>query len=124
MRLILYCSQTSDYLSDLGSRLRDRLAGHEVLLLNNLPDLHRALTHLDAGPQAACLIMADQPEMQSILDLGHLLETTRLAVVVPDERDNTLSLAHRMKPRYLTSCQETESLADVLERMAGTALLT
>lgn len=121
MRLILYCSHSRDCLSDLGDRLRDRLAGHEVLLLNNLPDLHRTLTHLDPGPQAACLIMADQPEMQSILDLGHLLEATRLAVVVPDERDNTLSLAHRLKPRYLTASTESDNLLAVLERMADAA---
>jgi hypothetical protein len=103
--------------------LRERLGVQEVMFLDSLEELRKVLACPNPRPQTACLVISDQDELLEIMELRHLMESLRLALVVPDDGDQTLRLAHRLRPRYLTAGKEFSDLAAVLERMAGSGAI-
>jgi hypothetical protein len=78
--------------------------------LQNPPDL----------PFVVVLLAGERNELSDFRSIDHLLGGTRLILVLPDQAEETLRTAHRLRPRYLTYADSDFSdLAQVIKKMAG-----
>jgi hypothetical protein len=78
--------------------------------LQNPPDL----------PFVVVLLAGERNELLDFRSIDHLLGGTRLILVLPDQAEETLRTAHRLRPRYLTYADSDFSdLAQVIKKMAG-----
>ena len=66
------------------------------------------------------LLLTDRKKFMEILSIQHWLEGSRLVLIVPDQEEETLKAAHRLRPRFLTYPENDFSeLLRVLNRMAA-----
>lgn len=50
----------------------------------------------------AVLVSETQQDLQELLEVRELLEDASVIMVLPDEKQETLAMAHRMRPRFIT----------------------
>jgi hypothetical protein len=66
------------------------------------------------------LVLTDRKELLEILSIRHWLEGSRLILIVPDQEEETLKAAHRLRPRFLTYLENDFSqVLRVLNKMAA-----
>jgi hypothetical protein len=66
------------------------------------------------------LLIADREDFLEIYSIEPLLHGTRLILIVPDQEEETLKTAHRLRPRFLTYLENDFSeLLRVLNKMAA-----
>jgi hypothetical protein len=66
----------------------------------------------------AVLIAADREELSGFLKLKDLLSYVKLILIVPDQDDETLTNAHKLRPRFLSfSMNDFSEAASVLAKM-------
>ncbi len=86
-----------------------RTLGSFLHRLQNPPDL----------PFVVVLLAGERNELSDFRSIDHLLGGTRLILVLPDQAEETLRTAHRLRPRYLTYADSDFSdLAQVIKKMA------
>jgi len=80
--------------------------------------LHR-LQH-PAGNFLVILLLASLDELREILSVRYLLEASRLVLVLPDQDQETLKAAHRLRPRFLTYLySDFSDLVKVIGKMSA-----
>ena len=68
----------------------------------------------------AVLIAADKDELLNLLNLKDLLSYVKLILIVPDQDDDTLTNAHKLRPRFISfSKSDFSDAALVLAKMIG-----
>jgi len=64
------------------------------------------------------LLLGSPEDFLDVLAIRHLFRGVRTIVVVPDTQDETIAMAHRLRPRYLTYIDGNFSgLSTVVEKM-------
>ncbi|MDI6854215.1 MAG: hypothetical protein QME75_11515 [Deltaproteobacteria bacterium] len=68
----------------------------------------------------AIFVAADRRALRQLLSLKEFLRRIRVILVLPDEEEETIALAHRLKPRYLCYLEDNCSeLGQVVSKMLG-----
>ena len=81
----------------LSARLRKPFEGEKVVVL---------------------LLPADRDDLQAIMTIQYLLENVRAVVVAPNQEAETISMAHMLRPRFLTYAgEDLRTLTSVLYKM-------
>jgi hypothetical protein len=77
-------------------------------------DRYRTVELLGAGLRKlafhctiAVIVASDKDELREISSLRPLLWGLRTIVVLPDEDDETVSLAHALRPRFVSGCGDS-----------------
>jgi hypothetical protein len=66
------------------------------------------------------LLLADAEDFLDVLAMRHLFRDVRMIVIVPDTQDETIAMAHRLRPRYLTYIDGNFSgLSTVVDKMVA-----
>jgi hypothetical protein len=77
-------------------------------------------------PQAepvVILIAADRQALRQLLSLKGFLRRIRIILVLPDDEEETIAMAHRLNPRYLCYLEDNCSeLGLVVSKMLGHSL--
>jgi hypothetical protein len=79
--------------------------------------LHR-LQHPPEISFVVVVFAVGEEELWNLYGLRLLLEGTRLILVLPDQEEETLKAAHRLRPRYITYADnDFTDLIGVIQRM-------
>lgn len=91
---------------EAGDRLVNMLAptipGNDLIVFQNFQDVSRLLRHLENKPRVAVLAAGNQKELEELSFLRPFLRDTQIILLLPDGEVETLSLAHRWRPRFVT----------------------
>jgi len=72
----------------------------------------------DGETVVVLLLPANRDELQRIISIQHLLENVRAIVVAPNQEAETVSMAHMLRPRFLTYAgEDLRTLTSVLYKM-------
>jgi len=78
--------------------------------------LHRLYDH----DTIVLLRARDREELLRIVSLRDLLQGLRVILLLPDREEETISLAHRLRPRFLSNSESDFSdTMSVLQKMIG-----
>lgn len=94
---------------------------HKTEILHTLGGFFDALTHSADREAVAVALLASSEELEALLPLREISMDIPLILVLPDSRPETISLGHRLRPRFLGFLQNdfsevTAVLAEVLKR--------
>jgi hypothetical protein len=67
----------------------------------NSQDLQKRLRQTPHASTLVILCPADRRELQELTGLSALFDDLDLILIVPDDEDETIALAHRLRPRFL-----------------------
>lgn len=89
-----------------------------VEICRNVATLSRRLRQPSWESSIAVLAVTDKPQLCQLLDLSALLKDLPLILIIPDADRQTLSLGHKLYPRFLaTRDGDTDELATILTKM-------
>ncbi|MBN2265584.1 MAG: hypothetical protein JW775_07210 [Candidatus Aminicenantes bacterium] len=80
--------------------------------------LSEKLRRLHEQESLVVVVVCDKEDLVDLVSLREILHRFRLVLVLPDAEETTISLAHRLRPNYLTYVDSPPGeLRAVLERM-------
>ncbi|MHC1744927.1 MAG: hypothetical protein AB9873_18135 [Syntrophobacteraceae bacterium] len=86
-------------------------------------DLDSFSTRLCAFPSCMSIVVllaATREDLAELRSIKHLLEDTRILLVLPDGDPETVRMAHELTPRFLTYLDgDFSDLSAVLKKMTG-----
>jgi len=124
MRVLFYASKNDDTVNHLRkmieSILKERKLDNNLKTYQAIESLSRTLQIPEDEPAIAVLIAHDRHELFKICSIRYLLRDLRLILILPDEQDETISIGHLLRPRFLTYIDSNlEAVVDVLTKMLG-----
>lgn len=100
--------------------LRTLIPEEGIEVFRSLEDLSGRLRRLCGNDTIVLLRAGDRQELSRIVSLCDLFQRLRVILLVPDREDETISLAHRLRPRFLGSGENDFSdTMGVLRKMIG-----
>jgi hypothetical protein len=91
---------------------------HRPERLLSVAQLAERLRPLNNKPGLVLLALPDKFTLRQVLRLDVLLRPFRVVLILPDGEDDTVNLAHRLRPRYVTDFDcESRDLCSVLSHM-------
>jgi len=119
MNVILYVPNSGR--DDIQQRIEDMIPGKGLKIYKTLEGLSERL-HQPIDPETILIIVArSQEKLSEIFPLRRVLGDVRTVVVAPDQDPKTVSLAHQLRPRFLTYVNsDFGDLVAVLQKMIET----
>lgn len=118
---ILFYSSTSE---ECGRRIEEGLSTlvpeETVEVYRSIDDLANRLHRLLDGDAIAILQPRAREELLNIVSIKDLLQDVRIILLLPDREEETISLAHRLRPRFLSYTNaDLSDVFAVLSKMLG-----
>ena len=116
MSVILYVPNSNQ--NDIRQRIEGLIPEKGLKVYKTLEGLLERL-HRPIDPETILIIVASSREkLSEVLSLRRALGDVRTVVVAPDQDPKTVSLAHQLRPRFLTYANaDLDGLAAVLQKM-------
>ncbi|MEW6261952.1 MAG: hypothetical protein AB1641_02650 [Thermodesulfobacteriota bacterium] len=99
--LFYYSAESSD-----GARLRQVVEkivpAASLERFSSLAELDGRLRRPSPGPHLAVIMAADEMELSLVTSMSDLLAYLPLILIVPNQEEDILELAHLLRPRYLS----------------------
>lgn len=102
------------------------MRGNTTETFNSVAHLSRRLCRLYArrGETIGVLFAADRQDLANLLSIQDLLDDVRIILVLPDDKKETVSAGHRLRPRYISYAGGNfEDVAAVLNKMMQRSLM-
>lgn len=112
MRILLYAHTGDEDGVRLQGLLEQAAPRGSVERFDSLGSLSRSLQSSFTEPCLAVLVAKDRGEMLNIASFQSTFEGAQVVIVLPDQESEILSIAHQLRPRYLT--YHSESFSDLL----------
>jgi hypothetical protein len=120
VKIVFYSSIREDPGMGIGARLRALVPAERVEVYQSIEDLVHGLHRLYDHDTIVLLQARDREELLHIASLRDLLQGLRVILLVPDREEETISLAHRLRPRFLSNSENDFSdIMNVLRKMLG-----
>ena len=104
----------------IGERLRTLVPEERVEVYRSIEELARGLHRLYDNDTIVLLRAQDREELLHIVSLRDLLQGLRVILLIPDLEKETISLAHSLRPRFLSNGESDFSdTMGVLRKMIG-----
>jgi hypothetical protein len=116
MHLLVYGNGSVD---DVMSVVESVVPRENIEVCSDLQCLSARLRKpFDGETVVVLLLPASRDDLQGIISIQHLLENVRAIVVAPNQEVETISLAHMLRPRFLTYAgEDLRTLTSVLYKM-------
>ena len=99
---LLLCAREND----IGRRLKERIQGlmlnHAMESFGTIDELIQRLRQPVNGYSMAVILAGDRSELTKILEVGELLGSLKIIIILPDRNPETVSAALKLHPRYLS----------------------
>ena len=119
--LLFYTRQWEEPAERLGRLIQSSLPGDGIEIYRTIGSFLHRLQHPPDIPFVIVLLAAGEEDLSNLYALHLLLEGTRLILVLPDQGEETLKAAHRLRPRYITyTHNDFNDLVGVIQKMAHT----
>jgi hypothetical protein len=118
MTLLIYTSQWGELAERLPRLIQSSLPGGGIEIYRTMGSLLHRLQHPPEISFVVVVFAVGEEELWNLYGLRLLLEGTRLILVLPDQEEETLKAAHRLRPRYITYADnDFTDLIGVIQRM-------
>lgn len=101
MSVVVYSGERPADIQQIESVVEKVAPEHRVSVCRDLHALRRSLYGSREHLRIAILNVADRKELEGLVLLREMLSGLRIVLIVPDQDQTTLSLAHRLQPRFL-----------------------
>jgi hypothetical protein len=120
VKIIFYSSIGREPETGIEEILRTLVPEEGVEVYRSLEELTRRLYRLYDNNVIILLRARDRGELSRIVSLSDLLQGLRVILFIPDREEETISLAHRLRPRFLSNGESDFSdTVGVLRKMIG-----
>jgi hypothetical protein len=120
MKILFYSSKKEEPGMGIGERLRTFVPEERLEIYRSIEELVHGLYRLSDHDTIVLLRAGDREELLRIVSLRDLLQGVRVILLVPDREEETISLAHRLRPRFLSNSESDFSdTMSVLQKMIG-----
>lgn len=119
MNLLLYTTASQEVMERVRTMLEPSVPdGITLEVHRTINDLSRRLRQPKEDATVAILLIASREDLLDLFSIRHLFRDVRIVLVLPDLEDQTIALAHRLRPRYLTYIDSYfPALATVVNKM-------
>lgn len=118
MKILLYSSAEEEPKIGIRERLRNLVPEENLEIYRSIEELVHGLYRLYSYDTILLLQAKDREELLRIVSLRDLLQGLRVILLIPDREGDTISLAHRLRPRFLSNSENDFSdTFSVLQKM-------
>lgn len=118
MQVFLYSSEFEKKEKEIQKVMEELILPDQLEVLRSSSNLSQRLQGLWEEKPIAVILVSKKDELIDLVSLRDQLHAVRLILVLPDAEEGTISLAHRLRPNYLTYVhRDLNELKAVLKRM-------
>jgi hypothetical protein len=118
MKLLLYVSETGEVEERLRKVFQAKTQDTEWEICPTIGSLSHVLRRYSPEIDVAILVASNVDDLLELHSIANLLSYLRLILILPDQNKETLTHAHKLKPRFFTYMDSSfHEIAVVLERM-------
>ncbi len=118
MEVFLYSSEIEGKEKEIESMMEKLLPAHRLDVLRSIDNLSKKLQEAWKERPIVVILAHKIDELIDLVSIREQLHAVRLILILPDAEEGTISLAHRLRPNYLTYFHRgVEELKAVLEKM-------
>lgn len=118
MKVLLYARDTAESGRKLQRLLEDRVPGKKMEMYRTIEGLKERLKAPHEGEMIAVLEASSRDDLDALLSIRQRLQGIKTILLAPDREEETVALAHQLRPRFLTYINnDPANVAAVLEKM-------
>ncbi|MBN2397063.1 MAG: hypothetical protein JXI32_01670 [Deltaproteobacteria bacterium] len=118
MKILFYSSIREHPERGVGERLRSLAPAEGVEVCRSIEELIRGIHRSYDRGTIVLLRARDREELLRIVSLRDLLQDLRIILLIPDREEETIALAHRLRPRFLGNGEnDVSDTMSVVRRM-------
>jgi hypothetical protein len=106
MQLLFYASKNDESENRLDAAIRSVAQGEAVERFVTLEDFRERLRSIVEPNSIMVLAAVDREELSKLQAFREMLTEIYIILVLPDREDDTIKLAHRLKPRFLSQTED------------------
>jgi len=104
--VLYYSGEAAEPGQQLQEVLNNDLPQIQVELFTGFEELVTGLQRPEAEPLVVVLVIGDRAELDEFLSLRTVLAPTNVILVLPDDSEETRSLAQRLDPHYVCTVED------------------
>jgi hypothetical protein len=118
MELLLYVPVSQDVRERVVDILERVVPGDRMRVCSTIGNLYKNLKMSQQHLTIAVLVLSNRRELMKLRSIRPMFRDMRILLVLPDTEEETIAMAHRFQPRYLTFVDKNiPALATVVDRM-------
>jgi hypothetical protein len=118
MKVLLYAREPVEPGNRLQIFLETHVPGSKMEVYRTIEGLAERLKAPHAGDMVAVLQANSQEDLAALFSIRHRLQDIKTILLAPDREEETIALAHQLRPRFLTYINSNlHHVAAVLEKM-------
>jgi hypothetical protein len=102
MQFLFYASSSGADEIRIKAAFQAATAGQSIEQYSNLADLEERLRRIVEPKSIAVLVAADREELRKMQEFHDMVMDVYVILVLPDWQENTIKLAHLLRPRFIT----------------------
>jgi hypothetical protein len=120
MKAFLYSSKIEGKEKEIQRVMTELFSPEQMNVIRSVENVSLKLQEPWEEKPIVILLALKKDELLDFLTIRDQLYSVRLILVLPDAEEGTISLAHRLRPNYLTYVnRDLHELKAVLEKMMG-----
>jgi len=118
MKVLLYARESAEPGNRLENFLETHVPGSNPEVYHTIEGLAERLKAPHRGDVVAVLQANSQEDLAAFLSIRHRLQDIKTILLAPDREEETIALAHQLRPRFLSYANnDLYNVAAVLEKM-------
>ena len=118
MKVLLYARESAEPGNKLQNFLETHVPGSNPEVYHTIEGLAERLKAPHRGEVVAVLQANSQEDLAALLSIRHRLQDIKTILLAPDREEETIALAHQLRPRFLSYINnDLYPVAAVLEKM-------
>lgn len=118
MQVFLYSSELGGKEKQIRKAMEELILMDQLAIVRSVDKLSQELRGPWGEKPIAVILVSKKDELLDLVSLRDQLHGVRLILILPNAEESTISLAHRLRPNYLTYFhRDLKELKAVLKRM-------
>jgi hypothetical protein len=118
MKVLLYAREPAGAGNRLQNFLEIHVPGSRMEVYRTIEGLAERLKAPHEGDVVAVLQASSQEDLAGLFSIRHRLQDIKTILLAPDREEETIALAHQLRPRFLTYANnDLYNVAAVLEKI-------
>ncbi|SDT88754.1 hypothetical protein [Desulfobacula phenolica] len=118
MKTVLYANKLENIGGMLEDMIHEQVPGMKVEVCNSIDGLSQKLRQLLNNVSVVILLVAFRDELAQLNYMSPLFENTRVVLILPDRRKDTLALGFRLKTSFVSYVDsDLQDVASVLRQI-------
>ncbi len=120
MRVFLYSSEIEGKGKEIQGEMKELFPIDQLNILRSVDNLSQKLQEPWEEKPVVVILACKKDELLDLVSIREQLHPVRVILILADAEEGTISLAHRIRPNYLTYVhRDTKELKAVLQKMSG-----